>query len=281
MPKPYPSGKVDLGNIYHTMRSYQKGDITRELAVKELRTVSPIALLKAEQNLLEKGFSKKDLRHISEIYADIFRDRSRKTISDLEEGHPVRTLLVEHAFIKSLLNEIAEFRDIMADPEKELDPHIFKLLMKNFEETEKHFLKEEDVLLPKLKENGLSGRVEMISEEHDSFIKHSIRLGDLARHMDINREKIVEELDYLLPHIHLHAFTEGAILYPVALNVIDDWEILKTKMDIIGDPEFVPVGNFKPMKKKGDDKLTNTLEYMEEVESVSSGFILGDEEDEN
>ncbi len=222
-----------------------------------------------------------ELRDISKIYSDIFKDRSKDKIIHLEKGHPIRSLMVEHIVVKNLLREMEKIRNIMADPKSKVNQEAFKRVIDNLEEIEKHHQREENSIFPRLEEAGMSSRVKILSKEHDDFLKHEIRLVDLADDIHKNKNKIIKEIDYLVPLLRFHAFAEDVLLYPVALKTIDDWELVNEEMEIIGYSKFTPLGDFKPMKKKGEqDKVHRALEELAEMKTSSESFLSETETNE-
>ncbi len=275
MVKPKVDGKINIKNVFETLKSFHSGDMSRGKAVTILHGSSPITLLKVEDKLLKSGIKMSELRDISNIYSDIFAERSKNDIIKLDKYHPIRLLMVEHVVVRNLLTEMEKIRNILADPKLRINKKAFKRVIDNLEEIDKHHQREENSIFTRLEEAGMSGRVKILSKEHDDFLKHEIRLVDLAYNINKNKQKIIEEIDYLVPQLRFHAYTEDVLLYPVALHIIDDWETVNEEMEIIGYSKFTPIGAFKPMKKKGEgDKVRKTLEELAEIKPESKSFFL-------
>ncbi len=254
----------DQDEILNALTGFIEGELSKEGVVSILENSSPILLLNAEKELFKRGMSMIDMRNISEIYYEIFMGNAKKTIKGLGKGHPIRVLMVEHMVIKNLLRELEKIRDIISTGEGDVNKKVLKDFMHNLGEIEKHHQREENSIFPRLKDAGYLGRINMMIKEHDDFIKHEILLMDLIEVFPRYTERLTREINYLVPLLRFHALTEDVLLYSVALDVIDDWEIVNEEMEIIGYSKFTPIGDFKPMKK-GDGE--------EDVESILKRLI--------
>lgn len=239
--------------VFKTLKAYADGRLSRRSVVHRLKDISPIALLKGEKLLLKNGYSIQDLKGLSRLYQDLIQDDYKAHLSEMDQDHPIRILMMEHLMITKLLDELEVIENKLVDGGSINRDKVDKII-NNIEEIEKHHLREENVIFPRLEKRGFRERVEILSIEHSNFINHELKLIEALDNIRENKNRVLNEIDYLLSFLRFHAFMENAILYPVALNNIDDWEEVKEEMEIIGYSSFVSM-NGNAVEK--DEMLNN------------------------
>ena len=68
----------------------------RREALNIVSNIDPIELSIAEQRLIEEGMKPQDLRHLCDIHMEVLSDELVKLKKQLEPGHMLDTLIVEH-----------------------------------------------------------------------------------------------------------------------------------------------------------------------------------------
>lgn len=171
----------------------------------------------------------------------------------LPKGHVIHTLVNEHVRILDLLREIDQIRiklltlDVIEEDQDTLEKlrKVAELLL----ETENHHLREERVLFSEMEKRGIIGPSQVIHQEHELLRHLKRRLVRLAstglekRSFSIVKTEIDETADRLISNLVSHIHKEDYVLYPAALQVIDDpttWASMRERCDEIGYGPFTP-----------------------------------------
>ncbi len=220
---------------------------------KQLLTeISPADLAIAEQNLIDEGLSLDDLQRLCDIHLEVLQDQVARMKKSLPKGHIVSTMVSEHEAILEFLDELEQITrsaQTMTDPSEQtkaiarLD-HIATHLV----ETERHHQREEEVLFPELEKRGVHGPPTVMRAEHDQLRprKHALKeLCTRAESMEFDefKRELASLAGFIVPTLREHIAKENNILYPTALEVIEDetvWQRLKVACDEIGYCCFTP-----------------------------------------
>jgi len=233
----------------------RRGDVARarEEASEFLKNVDGKTLSEAEQELLEEGaVTQDDLRKLCGLHLAVLGEGLEEQKPQLEEGHPVRTLMAEHEIILRNLEELRQiveqaeasqgFIDIAADRLPRLR-EISDLLL----ETESHHQREEEALFPRLEREGITGPPRIMRLEHEELRAKKKELAELLRHVDeMEFPEFVHALrrtgGYLAGTLKDHIFKEDNILYPTALQTLgpEEWREVLGECDTIGYCYFTP-----------------------------------------
>lgn len=127
------------------------------------------------------------------------------------------------------------------------DIHQVEHLNGDFADSEKHYLREENVLFPMLEKHGITEPPAVMWMEHDQIREAKKKLQALIKEVNednfpIFKNKLWETaktLDNLLPS---HFYKENNILFPTALSVItqQEWVDIRNEFDAIGYCCFTP-----------------------------------------
>lgn len=227
-------------------------DENRREALKIVSNIDPIELSIAEQRLIEEGMNPQDLRHLCDIHMEVLSDELVRLKKQLEPGHMLDTLIVEHEKIKEFLTELDELNLEIQKLEKfEGNEDYFEKLVKlaeNILDAENHHKREEDVLFPELEKRNITGPTRIMRMEHDDLRARKKILrdtGKCAGRSDFAEvKKAIDEVSkYIVFHLRDHIYKENYILYPTAVDAIKDkglWEDMKNRADIIGYCSFTP-----------------------------------------
>ncbi|RKX70879.1 DUF438 domain-containing protein [candidate division WOR-3 bacterium] len=182
-------------------------DLIKEFQ-KEIETITPAEIARIEQELIEEGMKPEEIRRFCDVHLAVFRESLKRPGISPPEWHPIAILLKEHECIISLVRDL--------DPEK----------LSRLKETEKHYLREENVLFPYLEKHGIVQPPKIMWAEHDEIRRRE-------------KEKDFRALPDLLMS---HFYKENNILFPTALDVITDeeWYEVREEFDGIGYFAFNP-----------------------------------------
>jgi DUF438 domain-containing protein len=178
---------------------------------------------------------------------------SEELLKNLPEGHVIHTLVLEHVEILGILRKLDILRNTlsrMATLEESADTlqeigHSANLLL----DAEKHHLREEQVVCLEMEKRGISGPPEIMRQEHNLLRPIKKRLLDLAttgaekRDFSTLQAEVDETTDRIISNLLLHIQKEDKVLYPMALQIIDDpetWLTMRQQCDEIGYCTFTP-----------------------------------------
>lgn len=234
---------------------HSKGDISKikERGKDILRKVSPTDLAMIEQEIINEGVSRKEMRKLCDVHMEIMKENLGKAKADikLKPGHPVHTLMEEHKVILEFVDKLKEVvkslksaKDFSKVGEEiEMLKHIAEHLI----EAEKHHQREEDVLFPALEKAGVTEPPEIMREEHKELRVQKRALDKTAREWKKLQypeftKKVSAAAQYIVSELPNHIYKEDNILYPMALEVVpgDKWPDIKKRCDKIGYCCFTP-----------------------------------------
>lgn len=237
------------------LRELNEKGLTEELKEKGLKlvkSISPLELSIAEQQLIEEGTDPSELRHLCEIHMMVLKGELEKLQSNISKGHVLYTLIEEHELILGFLRELEEVTNVILELENYDDnrSEFGKVteLIDDILNAEPHHKREEDVLFPVLEGMGVTGPTRIMRLEHDDLRNKKKALKKLSESVsDLDFTEYKEELKKLSNAICFelkdHIFKENYILYPTALESIESeakWSDMKTECDNIGYCTFTP-----------------------------------------
>jgi hypothetical protein len=177
---------------------------------------------------------------------ELLDDQTYKLKTKLPPGHIVATLISEHETLLCFLDDldfvnqsIQKMNEFVSEREEYARLlHIAEQLIS----AEPHHQREEEILFPELEKRGVFGPPMVMREEHTQLRQYKRRLLELAQkvaEMDFLdfSSQLSEVVGFLVPALREHIFKENNILYPTALEVIDDeqiWLQLKGECDRVG-----------------------------------------------
>ncbi len=110
------------------MRGLAKGKVSEKKALEMIKGATPVELSKAEQRLVEEeDFGEEEFKSFCDVHLKAVEDEVEEMKKDLKEGHPIRTLILEHDEILETLDELKEISETLKE--------------RNLTETEKEELK--------------------------------------------------------------------------------------------------------------------------------------------
>ena len=214
----------------------------REKATQILKQIAPADLVRIEDELVQNGLSLDKVRHLccSHMRAsagerDGFRAR-------LPEGHVVATMMDEHSHILERLERLEQVVEAVPgdapDPQTLEEIHGIATFLVG---TEPHHQREEKILFPLLMDRGMTGPPTVMTAEHVELrmLKHEVQDGARAL-LDGQTRSWSEVRDPALSLVQMlreHIFKEDHILYPMAVQVIQDpevWVEARRRCDEVG-----------------------------------------------
>lgn len=226
-------------------------DLRRE-AQEIVANIDPIELSIAEQKLIQDGMDPQELRNLCEIHMEVLKDELDKVKTGIEPGHVLDTMIDEHEKIKGFLTELEGLNKVIQsldtlEGNKGLIEKLIKLA-DNILDAENHHRREENVLFPELEKRNITGPTRIMRMEHDELRLRKRSLKETAENADnMDFKEFKTRVDvaakYIVFNLRDHIYKENYILYPTALDAIQDksiWENMKTECDKIGYCGFTP-----------------------------------------
>jgi DUF438 domain-containing protein len=245
----------ELTQLLKRLNSGEDPVSVKEQAKDFLSTVNACDLSIAEQQLMDEGLSAADLQNLCTAHLQMIGDQVDKMKASLPPGHVISTLVSEHETILCFLDELWWLNERIGemavyDPESDKFRKISHIA-KHLVAAELHYQREEEILFPALEERGVYGPTAIMKEEHIQLMekKHELEnLTDDVSKMDFEdfKYRFDDVIKFIVPTLRDHISKENNILYPTALEVIEDesvWTKLKEECDKIGYCCFAPPEN--------------------------------------
>ena len=247
---------------------------------EKLGNLTPVEIAQLEQELVQEGISREEIAKLCDVHLALFRESLEEVEPLAPPWHPIHILMEEH---RRMLDHAERLRE--ATERLRRSPGNAKLLgeieqqLKHIEESEPHYLREENVLFPVLERHGITEPPQVMWMEHDHIRSLKKELRRLLASREAGYEHRLAEFalalsDVLMGHFH----KEGKILFPTALDVIPEgeWPALREEFDGIGyccftpSPPPAPRGPEKGTPRQAPDRITlETGEFTpEELEAL-------------
>lgn len=225
------------------------------------REVEPKELALAEQELIQGGTSRQEMKRLCDVHLEVMKEQlgvKAKRIR-LPKQHPISILKDEHKIIKRNLKKLKrvleKLKPVGSFEEARRQINTLKELSHFFLETEKHHQREEEAIFPRLIAHGVTEPPEIFKEDHVEFKAKKESLFEITMNAQTKDFKeFVEALsplvEFLVKNLDDHIYKEDNILYPMSLQTLgkEEWKDVRKKFDAIGYYCFAPAD----LKKKKD-----------------------------
>ncbi len=226
-------------------------DVVKERFRGVFEGADALEIAKIEEELSKEGMKREEMRKLCDVHMAIFKEQIEKQNPDLKPTQPISILMEEHKILTkkseellSLANKILKVKDIRYVQE---DIHQVEHLISDFNDSEKHYQREENVLFPMLEKHGITEPPAVMWMEHDDIREQKKKLRaimDKAKPDNFEGFKqelwdTAKEFANLLPR---HFNKENSILFPAALSVItpEEWVDIRKEFDGVGYCCFTP-----------------------------------------
>jgi len=216
-----------------------------------VRDVSGAEIGALEQELISEGLPDEEVRKLCDVHVRVFEESlAAQAAPQTLPGHPLHTLMAENRALEKL---IAETRDILTRVKDEtgsgdwpaVRPRLASLLS-SLSKVEKHYLKKENQLFPRLEAKGVGGPSKVMWAVHDDIRAH---LKDTRRALDLGDADLVARTGlWVLQELRDMIDKEEKILFPMCLEMFDeaDWARVRTGEEEIGYAWITPVAEAAP-----------------------------------
>ncbi|MDO8647650.1 MAG: DUF438 domain-containing protein [Candidatus Diapherotrites archaeon] len=249
--KTQDSKRQQVKELLKELHSGKNAKKIKEKGKKLLKGLSPAELGLIEQEIIQEGVSRKDMRKLCDVHLEIMKESLEGKALNLKPGHLLHTLMEEHKmildFVEKMKKAVKKLEKAKGFEQAGKEIEILKHVSEHLVEADKHHQREEEVLFPEMEKAGINEPPEIMREEHEELKARKKALFNLA----INGKKIKfkefvkkvkKNADYIAKELPDHIYKEDNILYPMAMQAIQakNWARMKNACDKIGYCCFTP-----------------------------------------
>lgn len=234
------------GLLKEILRGIQSGEDFDTLQSNFEKTIgysNPVELTLVEDELKQEGATNENLQTLRNINLAVFRHAIQNMKPVVEKGHPIHTLMTEHALLMGYANELLAITVALSKGEEEtIDVHLDRIrqLIQFFIESESHYQREENALFPVIEKHGLTGPPSAMWSEHQEIhaLEKSLFALDSQNNDELNNRigKISQISQSLANMLASHFNKENSVLFPASLRMLteDEWDVVAQDFDDIG-----------------------------------------------
>jgi PAS domain S-box-containing protein len=216
-----------------------------------LEGTDSLEIAKIEQELANEGMKREEMRKLCDVHMAIFKEQLEKQQPNLQPSQPISILMEEHKImlkmaeqLMSLANKMLKVSDMRYVTE---EIHQVEHLAEDFTDSEKHYLREENVLFPYLEKHGITEPPAVMWMEHNEIRELKKKLPTLIK--DLNeadfqsfKDQLWETAKAIGTLLQNHFYKENNVLFPAAMSVIteQEWVGIRKEFDEIGYCCFTP-----------------------------------------
>ena len=217
-----------------------------------LEGVTPVEIAKIEEELIKEGMPREEIQRLCEVHLAVLKEPLEKEKTLAPEGHPIHILMEEHKillkFTDELKNIVTKIKDEKDFNSVTTEMEQIKNIEKHLKDSERHYLREENVLFPYLEKHGVTEPPAIMWMEHDKIREIKKNLYSIIDgHEDMVFQDFIKQFENiaisLSDMLTNHFFKENNILYPTAMKVIteSEWNEVIKQFNEIGYCCFTPV----------------------------------------
>ncbi len=247
----FANQKRMLKELIKALHAGAQPDEMKEKFKEALEGIGPLELSKVEEELIEEGMPREEVRRLCDVHLAVFRESLEKPKSEVPSGHPIHILLKEHELVRRFVEEISPLlpRVEQAKDFEGIENELSKIseLLRHLKEYEKHKVREENCLFPYLEKHGVTQPPAIMWAEHDEQREEIKEASKTLENKEILgfeefKGKLLSHLSNLSHLIPNHFYKEENILLPTALRLISDgeWREIRASMDELGYCCFTP-----------------------------------------
>jgi len=229
-----PSDEERLEVLKGIIRDLHAGvemEILRDRFARLCEHVSPTEIAQMEQSLIDDGLPEAEVKRLCDVHVEVFKQSlDTQETPTTPAGHPIHNFMAENRATENLLEEIDRIiGELGRHPTSEaVEAHRETLvdLVARLSEIEKHYLRKENQLFPRLEAKGMSGPSQVMWAVHDD-VRAALKI---AREQASSGDPLISlTLEELSITIRDMIYKEENILYPMSLESLthEDWLMVK------------------------------------------------------
>ena len=241
---PKEARKEALKSILRDLHEGVDIEILRRHFAELVIDVSASEIAEIEQSLIDEGLPEEEVKRLCDVHVEVFRHSlDEQEVPRPPDGHPVHTLMVENRASENIMVEIEA---LIGEPST-LGEHMAELgaLVERLGEIEKHYLRKENQLFPRLEAKGMSGPSQVMWAIHDDI---RAVLKKASAQMEEGDVGVAGTLDELIVTIRDMIYKEENILFPMSMEALttEDWLKVKEGEEEIGYAWIEPLVDWSP-----------------------------------
>ena len=216
-----------------------------------LEGTASLEIAKIEEELAKEGMKREEIRKLCDVHMAIFKEQLKKQQTDLLPSQPISILMEEH----KIMLKMAEQLVVLANKVLKVgdmryvtgEIHEVEHLAEDFTDSEKHYLREENVLFPYLEKHGVTEPPALMWMEHNEIRELKRKLHALVKDVDAAgfqnfKNQLWENAKTLSSLLQNHFYKENNVLFPAAMSVVteQEWLGVRGEFDEIGYCCFTP-----------------------------------------
>ncbi len=210
-----------------------------------------LEIAKIEEELAKEGMKREEMQKLCDVHMAIFKEQIEKQNPNLKPTQPISILMEEHRIMTKMAEDLMSYANKMLKVSDvryvEEDIHQVEHLMSDFADSEKHYLREENVLFPMLEKHGITEPPSIMWIEHNQIRDLKKKLQTLIQGFNpadfgTFKQELWNTAKTLANLLSSHFYKENNILFPAALSVIteQEWVDIHQEFDMIGYCCFTP-----------------------------------------
>ncbi len=243
--------KEALKKLIEQLRAGLSQENAKKRFKEVLKDATPLEISQIEQELIDDGMQREEIQRLCDVHLAVFREQPQEQKLILPSGHLITILMEEHKIMLQLADELTaivprmqkvEDFDSTSHEQRRLQ-HISRV----FRDSDKHYLREENVLFPLLEKHGITEPPAVMWKEHDEIRERKKKLTKLIDdHKALGIENLTNQLAEDASALHKllsnHFYKENNILFPTAARTIteNEWRQAKKDFEEIGYCTFTP-----------------------------------------
>jgi hypothetical protein len=242
-----------LREIIRQLHSGVPPSEVKEKFEQVLRGVTSSEIAEIEGELVKEGMLREELQRLCDVHLEVFREQLEKEKAKIEIAteNPINILMEEHRILLRFLEEMdAITKSVQQAKDAKIVNKVIPQLRhiaEDFLDTEKHYLREENVLFPILEKHGITEPPAIMWTEHTKLREQKKRFHKLTTDYDKMsfedfKGQLCEVTGSLYEILSSHILKENNILFPTALQVVtkQEWMDARKEFDEIGYCCFTP-----------------------------------------
>jgi len=246
------SKKQAIKDLIKELHAGARVEEVKEKFKEALGGIAAADISRIEGELIEEGMPAEEIRRLCDVHLAVFKESLEGATKTLASpGHPIHTLMEEHKillqFADKLKNTAGKIKGANSFATAGESMERLSHIAKHFKESEKHYVREENVLFPYLEKHGITHPPAIMWAEHNDIREEKKKLYKLVETKEsMSFEEFAKELEELAKStedmLSSHFYKESNILFPAALKVIseDEWREIKKQCDELGYCCFTP-----------------------------------------
>mgnify|MGYP001199865232 CR=1 FL=1 len=185
-----------------------------------------------EQELISEGLPEEEVRKLCDVHVQVFEDSlNAQPAPRTVAGHPLNTLAEENRALKTLVAQagqvLTRLKNEPGHKDWPADRVRLAALLEALGQLEKHYLKKENQLFPRLEAKGVRGPSKVMWAVHDDIRAH---LKDFRRSVDLaDAELVLRSGQRVLREIEDMIGKEEKVLFPMCLEMFDEADWVRVK----------------------------------------------------